>query len=154
VTFEALGTKSFKGTVAAISPTGTTTQGVVGYPVPITLSDAGGVRPGMTATAQIVTDQHDDVVLVANKAVTRSGSSKVVQVVTANGTESRAVQTGLSNDQNTEITSGLSDGDTVVVSSTTTTAKASVPGTNASAATGITSLTGGSSSQPPAGRLS
>ena len=114
----------------------------------IALSEATGVRPGMTATAQIVTDQHDDAVLVPNKAVTRSGSSRVVQVVTSNGTESRSVQVGLSNDSYTEITSGLSDGETVAVSGTTTTARASVPGANTSGATSIGGLSGSSQAQP------
>ena len=107
----------------------------------------------MTATAQIVTDRHDDVVLVPNKAVTRSGSSRVVQVVTSNGTESRSVQVGLSNDSYTEITSGLSEVETVAVSGTTTTARASVPGANTSGATSIGGLSGSSQAQPqpPAG---
>src|SRR5207248_7905528 len=154
VTFEALGTTPFKVTVAAIAPTGSTTQGVVGYQVTIALSNPTGVRPGMTATAQIVSDQHDDVVLIPNKALARSGSTRTVQVVTAAGTESRTVQVGLANDQNTEVTSGLDEGETVVVLSTTTSARASVPGATASSATGITGLTGGgggAASGPPAG---
>src|SRR5439155_21842921 len=112
-------------------------QGVVGYQVSIQLQNARGVRPGMTATAQLVTDQRTDVLTVPNRAISRQGSSRVVQVVTPDGTASRPVETGLANDQNTEVVSGLSEGETVVIP--TTTARASVPGAGnaTAAATGL-----------------
>ena len=126
VTFDALGARPFDGLITAISPSGSTTQGVVGYQVGIELRNVRGVRPGMTATAQIVTDEHDDVLLVPNRAVSRQGNSRVVQLATPNGPQSRVVEVGLSNDQSTEITSGLVEGDTVLLPATA--ARPSVPG--------------------------
>src|SRR5262249_29699246 len=130
VTFDALGQQKLDGKVSVIAPTGATTQGVVGYQVIIELDGAQGVRPGMTATAQIVKDEQDDVVRVPSGAAPRQGANRVVQVLAADGTtETHTVQVGLTNDTSTEIVSGLDAGDKVVLPSTT--ARASVPGAGA-----------------------
>jgi len=182
VTFDALGGRPLQGTVTAISPTGTTTQGVVGYQVSIVLRNARGVRPGMTATAQITTAERDDVLMIPNRALARVGQASggqgqapgaaqgqapgsaqgqqraaggqgqgrfggaggqaaggvegapvqnagrpaQVRVVTPNGVDTRTIQVGLANDQNTEVISGLEEGDEVVLP--TTAARAAVPG--------------------------
>jgi hypothetical protein len=56
------------------------------------------------------------VLVVHNNAVTKTGTQGTVQVVTGNNTtEKRAVQIGLADWQNTEITSGLSEGDKIIV---------------------------------------
>ena len=83
----------------------------------------------MTATAEITYAQADNVLSVPNRAVTRQGRDRFVQVMTATGVAQRQVQVGMANDQSTEITDGLSEGDEVVIP--TTTARAAVPGANA-----------------------
>jgi RND family efflux transporter MFP subunit len=129
LTFDALPNRRFQGTVSAISPAGTTSQGVVGYQVSIALRNADAVRSGMTATAEIITAQRENVLLVPNRAVTRQGQDRVVQVLTPSGPLARKVTVGMTNDQNTEITDGLEEGDEVVLP--TTTARAAVPGARA-----------------------
>jgi HlyD family secretion protein len=179
LTFDALSGRRFTGTVASVAPTGTTTQGVVGYQVTIELPEGRGVRPGMTGTAQIVTDQRTDVLMVPNRALTRAtatgpgqpagaartgtaggtqraaaqspasgetaqqpGRAGQVSVLAADGTQqTRAIRVGLANDSNTEVISGLEEGDTVVLP--TTTARASVPGAN--------NVTGGLGGAPTGG---
>jgi RND family efflux transporter MFP subunit len=80
VTFDALTGRRFPGSVRSVSPSGTTTQGVVGYLVGIDLANSQGVRPGMTATAQLVTGQREDVLIVPNRALTRAtGASGAAQ---------------------------------------------------------------------------
>ncbi len=75
----------------------------------------------MTATANIVYAQQDGVLTVPNRAIRRQGRDQVVDVLTPGGTlETRTVQRGLSNDQTSEITSGLDEGDQVVVPTTAT----------------------------------
>jgi macrolide-specific efflux system membrane fusion protein len=66
------------------------------------------------------------VLLVPNTAIPKSGTQSTVQVVTGNttATEKRIVQTGLADWQNTEITSGLSEGEKIIVPKTTTAAAA------------------------------
>jgi hypothetical protein len=126
VTFDALAGRPFNASVIAISPAGTTAQGVVGYLVSLGFQTPLGIRPGMTASAEIVHTQRDDVLMAPNRAITRQGRDRVVQVVTPTGNETRRVQVGMANDQNTEIMGGVAEGDEVVIP--TTTARASVPG--------------------------
>ncbi len=133
LTFDALPGKQVSGTVSVVAPVSTTTNGVVNYSVEISLdpqqAQAAGVRPGMTATASIVTESHPNVVEVPNRAIKTQGRTKTVQVLDASGkTETRTVQTGVSNDQFTEIVSGLQAGEKVVIPTTSTAPIGRVPG--------------------------
>jgi RND family efflux transporter MFP subunit len=141
VRFDALGNRPFQGQVIAIAPSGTTSQGVVGYQVSIELRNARGVRPGMTAAAEIVHTQKDGVLLVPNRAITRQGRDRTVQVVSGAGTETRKVEVGMNNDQMTEIVSGLNEGEEVALP--TTSARAAVPGARAPGAGGGTFVQAG-----------
>ncbi|GAB4423392.1 MAG: efflux RND transporter periplasmic adaptor subunit [Chloroflexi bacterium OHK40] len=119
------------GTVTGIAPEATRSeQGTTTYEVTVTL-DAGsaGVRPGMTAVADIVTEEKADAVLVPRRAVRAEGGRSYVYVPNPNlrpqpaipGQEApppgdrREVTVGLSNSEFVEILSGLSVGDEVLV---------------------------------------
>ncbi|HVG95548.1 MAG TPA: efflux RND transporter periplasmic adaptor subunit [Chloroflexota bacterium] len=132
LTLEALPGQRIPGAVAVIAPVGTVTQGVVNYSVQIQVdpSRARGIRPGMTASAQIITESKEDVVSVPNRALRTQGRTRTVEVLDAEGkTAPRQVQTGLANDQMTEILSGVQPGDRVVIPATTAaSANARVPG--------------------------
>lgn len=74
------------------------------------------LRQGLTVTVSITIAERQDVILVPNAAVTTTGGQSYVQVVDASGqTEQRQVETGLNDWQNTEISSGLSEGEPVLV---------------------------------------
>ncbi len=142
VTFDALAGRRFPATVTAIAPAaGNATQGVVSYLVSLGIQNPRGVRPGMTATAEITYAQADDALSVPNRAVTRQGRDRFVAVMTPTGPVPRQVQVGMSNDQLTEITEGLSEGDEVAIP--TTTARAAVPGANAGQRPGNATFGGG-----------
>jgi len=80
------------------------------------------LRQGLTVTVSIIVASRTNVVLVPNAAVTKQGGQSYVNVVSASGAlEKRVVQTGLSDWQNTEITSGLTEGEKVSVPQGTTT---------------------------------
>ena len=80
------------------------------------------LREGLTITVSIVIAQRNDVLLVPNGAITSQGGQTYVQVVLPDDTiEDRAVTTGISNWQYTEVTDGLSEGEKVVVLQGTTT---------------------------------
>ncbi len=120
VTFDAIPGQAFQGKVTAVSPVGTTTQGVVGYQFSVTIDSRDRTLPaGMSAAISIVVDRKDNVLLVPNRAVRTQGRAKMVEVMAGERTELRTVQTGASNDQSTEITSGLEEGEQVVIPSTT-----------------------------------
>lgn len=129
VTFDALAGRPMQGRVIAVAPSGTLTQGVVGYPVAVELRNARGVRAGMTATAEIVYQSKDNVIAVPNRAIVRQGRERFVDVQTATGTERRRIEVGMANDQFTEVTAGLNEGETVILPQTA--ARASVPGAGA-----------------------
>ena len=76
---------------------------------------------GMTATVTIPVESRTNVVLVRNRAISRSGGQTVVKVTKDGVIESRSITTGLSNGTNTEVVSGLSEGEQVVIPQTTTT---------------------------------
>ena len=120
VTFDALPDKRLQGKVIAVAPAGTTTQGVVSYLLSVGIDPQGQTLPtGMSSTLSIETDRKDNVLLVPNRAVRIQGRAKVVEVIAGEKTEMKTVQTGASNDQSTEITSGLEAGEEVVIPSTT-----------------------------------
>jgi macrolide-specific efflux system membrane fusion protein len=131
ITLEALPGQQFNGKVSVVAPTGTVTQGVVNYTVQIQLdpAQAQGIRPGMTATAAIVTASKSGVVLVPNRAIRTQGRTKTVQVLDQEGkTQTVPVQTGMANDTITEITSGVQAGERVVIPTTSTAQVGRVPG--------------------------
>ncbi len=76
------------------------------------------LKDGLSATVTIPIQQKDNVLIVPNRAITRQGGNTTVQVVKDNNTatpEVVSVKTGLSDGSNTEIVSGLNEGDQVLV---------------------------------------
>jgi HlyD family secretion protein len=104
--------------VSYIAPAAETSNGVVTYAVRVSFPDeAASVKVGMTANLSILTAQKDGVLLAPNSALLPKGAGRVVQVPDANGaTREVDVQTGLTDGTNTEITSGLSEGQQVIAS--------------------------------------
>jgi multidrug efflux pump subunit AcrA (membrane-fusion protein) len=87
--------------------------------------------PGMNATVMIIIDQAQDVLTVPTTAVQTEGRGKYVTVQKDDGsTEKVTVETGLSDDSNTEITSGLEEGQTVIIPSSTSTSSSSSQNTS------------------------
>jgi RND family efflux transporter MFP subunit len=73
--------------------------------------------PGLYADAQLALDRKVDVLTVPVQALNHEGNKTTVSVVDANGQlEDRTVQLGLQTASDAEVTSGLHEGDQVVVS--------------------------------------
>ncbi|MBG0784455.1 MAG: efflux RND transporter periplasmic adaptor subunit [Anaerolineaceae bacterium] len=77
--FDAYYEDTFSGEVVEISPVGSSIQGVVEYAVRIQLEDGDGkIKPGMTASVNIIVEEKDDVLVVPNSAiVTLDGQEQV-----------------------------------------------------------------------------
>ena len=106
-----------KGRVIDVSPTGTEVGGVVNFPVTIALETAGsgGVRPGMSVSARIVTQIRRNVVRIPSAAVS-GGERPTVMVREPSGTLTRRpVELGLEGPTLVEVRSGLRAGDRVLV---------------------------------------
>ena len=96
-------------------------QGLQSGQAPTMMPEDFQLREGLTVTVSILVDEKTDVLLVPNSAITRREAQSYVQVVPADGApEERAIQTGISDWQYTEVTSGLSEGEQIVVPQGTT----------------------------------
>ncbi len=73
------------------------------------------LKDGLTATANIIVDSKDGVLLVPNRALIFQSGQQQVQVLVNGQIQDRVVKTGLANEQFTEITDGVSEGDQVVL---------------------------------------
>ncbi len=82
---------------------------------PATASGDLKLAEGMTVTVSIITAAKNSVLMVPTQAVISQGGGTLVQVLNNGATEERPVQTGISNWQYTEIASGLSEGEQVIV---------------------------------------
>ena len=119
VTFDAVPGQTFSGKVVAVAPSATLQSGVATYLVSISIADPGPVKPGMTGNASIVYGEQANALVVPNRAIRTQGRSRVVEVLVDGQRESRQVKVGVSNDQMSEITEGLAEGDEVIIPSTT-----------------------------------
>lgn len=127
LTFDAFSADDkYTGQVTFIDPAQTALDGVIYYRTEITFNPAqfpaNTVRPGFSANLDIVT-QEKTAQAVPVQAVKDAGDKgKKVDVLVGEGkdahTEERFVQTGLVGDEYTEILSGLTEADRVVLSVT------------------------------------
>lgn len=106
--------------VTDVAATATTNQGVVNYIVTVTLNQGSvPVKIGMTANANVVVTKLDNVLMVPNRAIRASNSKRLVTVQNADGkTQEVEVKLGMANDQETEVVSGLSEGQQVLIYAT------------------------------------
>lgn len=114
---------TFTGYVDKISIAGTTSNGVTTYPVTIVIEDYGDLLPGMNVNAEIVLEENDNALSVSAAAINRGNTVLVTSdsPSAANALDQTApdgyvyvqVETGISNDDYIEVTSGLQEGDTV-----------------------------------------
>ena len=171
VSLDALSELSFPAKVTAIAPTATVSSGVVTYKVTVkltslvptgsmasdstqkttpttTATQSVSLKDGLSAVVDILVQGKTQVLLVPSRAITKQGTNTVVQVInsaaTINGaaTETRLIKTGISDETYTEITSGLSEGEKVLItlsssSSSSTSSSSSSQGGNGMAGLGL-----------------
>ena len=118
------------GELSAIAAIATVKSGVVSYPVTVQVTLPPGVelREGMSATASIVTEEKNGVLLVPNQAIGGSSSKPVVKVMVGGKVEERQVKLGISNNLQTEVVEGLKQGDVVVIETAAGTTTTTQPG--------------------------
>ncbi len=115
VTLDALPGVELGAHVSQISTIGTSSSGVVSFNATLTFDQSDGrVRPGMSASASVIASQAQGVT-VPNAAVSGAGSLGTVDVLRNGKTVSQQVVVGLRGDSRTQVISGLSPGDQVVI---------------------------------------
>ncbi|OGY19604.1 MAG: hypothetical protein A2900_00635 [Candidatus Chisholmbacteria bacterium RIFCSPLOWO2_01_FULL_50_28] len=121
IVFDSLSQKTFTGKVVTIDKIGTTSNNVTSYSVNILLSTgSSAILPSMAATANIIVETKSEVLLVPSAAVQTQGEQTSVRVLRNGREEQVPVTVGISSDTQTEIVSGLSEGDMVITGSAST----------------------------------
>lgn len=117
MTLDALSGKTFTGKVLVVDTNGTVSSGVTTYPAVIVFDSATeDIYPNMGVSVKIITSIEDNVILVPSAAVQNSS----VQVMKNGKINSVDVEVGGSNDTQTEIISGVNEGDVLVTGTTST----------------------------------
>ena len=73
----------------------------------------------MSVTANIITDIRQDVVIIPNTAIKQRDDTNYVEVVISGTSQQRMIQLGLTDDTNTEVISGLTEGETIITQTVT-----------------------------------
>ena len=116
IILDALPDKELKGKVTFVSNSATVEAGVVFYKTTITLENPDKeLKDGMSATAEIIIDRRDNVLLIPNRAIRGSWENPWVEVITDSEIEHREVSLGMDDGINTEVLSGLEEGEKVVL---------------------------------------
>src|SRR3989344_3322004 len=131
LTMDAFPGKTFTGKVLSINTNGSVSSGVTTYPTVIQFDTAvEGVYPNMAVSTTIITSVKDNVVLVPSAAITTANGESTVRVMRSGQPETVMVETGSSNDTQTEIVSGINEGETVVTGNSSTGTKTATTGTS------------------------
>ncbi|VAX16923.1 Probable Co/Zn/Cd efflux system membrane fusion protein [hydrothermal vent metagenome] len=124
VSVDAYPDKSFEGVVRRIYPTGETSDNITVFKVKIEVldlsTDKAPLRPKMTANVDIIIDRRENTLIIPEDALRAEDSQAgklSVLVKEGEKTVKRKVTAGLSNGFETEILTGLKEGETVVVGS-------------------------------------
>lgn len=159
LTFDAVSDITIAGQVAQIDTIGTATQGVVSYGVQINFSTQDDrVKPGMSMRAEIIVNTKQGVLTIPTQAIKTSGNQSYAEVLdpaqinpASTGSaqvsskispRQQPVVTGLANDTETEIVSGLNEGDLVITQTINSTA-GTAASSQSSSGIRIPGITGG-----------
>ncbi|RZT17087.1 macrolide-specific efflux system membrane fusion protein [Kribbella sp. VKM Ac-2569] len=112
VTLNAEPGTTLTASLATVSPTPTTTNGVVSYSATFSLAKLpANARMGQTANVTVQTAKAANALYVPSMAIATSGTTYTVTMADGSGT--REVQVGVRGDSYTQITSGLNEGDQI-----------------------------------------
>ena len=139
LTLDAFPNKTFTGKVAAINTNGSVSSGVTTYPTTIVFDKTTieSIYPNMAVSAKIITDIVTDALLVPTSAIQITNETSTVKVIKEGKLSTVTVEVGKANDTQTVITSGLSEGETIVTSTTSTITDSTSTGTSLFGNTGF-----------------
>lgn len=119
ITAQAVDGEVYEGVITKVGINGTTTNGVTTYPVTVEITKTDGLLPGMNVDVSIVVESKSSVIAIPSEAVERGDK---VLVKTKDGTTGEGapegyaymdIETGISDGDYVEVTSGLKAGDSV-----------------------------------------
>jgi len=112
--------KTFLGKVTKIAPLGVEKDNVTTFEVRVSIDNPGGeLKANMTANAEILLEEHKNVLTVPEQAVLydkeRNASVEVPDPKAENGRRKVDIKAGISNGTKTEVLAGLKPNDTVIL---------------------------------------
>lgn len=136
IKFSALSDKSFQGTVESIAETGTTSNSVTTYSVVVGVTNPSGIKLGMNATVTIAVESKTNALVIPAEALVESNNKKYVRVQATGSTTSGQsnnssstqqstssknfklveIKTGIETTDYIEVTSGVTEGEKIIVS--------------------------------------
>ncbi|HEY0576720.1 MAG TPA: HlyD family efflux transporter periplasmic adaptor subunit, partial [Pseudonocardia sp.] len=130
VTFDAIPDLERDGTVLSVAPGGVNISGVTNYYATILLTNTDPrLRSGLTSQAGVLVNSLDNVLVVPNSAIIRQGGRTFVNTP---GPDGKPVQTqfqpGLVGDNNTQVLSGLREGQEIQLPQATVSGSPAAPG--------------------------
>lgn len=125
VSYDAFPGQPYTATISSIDPAATQEGTIINYKIKALITDTDIIKPGMTANMAIVTAELPDVLVLPARVIKKNeaGASTVEKIIGTRGKRQKTAQilvtTGLKGDGDMiEITTGLSEGDTVLWRST------------------------------------
>ncbi|WP_097026532.1 efflux RND transporter periplasmic adaptor subunit [Clostridium peptidivorans] len=112
--FSALNNKEFIGTISTITPAANSTTQLFDVNIEIDNKD-NEIKSGMFANIKLSTNTKKNALIVKSEAVLQKEDKNIVYIVKDNKTMEKQVSIGIDNGDFAEITSGLSQGDKVVI---------------------------------------
>jgi multidrug efflux pump subunit AcrA (membrane-fusion protein) len=120
ISIDSIPDKTFAGKVIGVDRIGETVSGVTQYPAIIQLdSSSDEILPNLTASASIIIERKNDVLLVPSGVIQLQGGQNYAKALVDGQQQFVPVEIGLTSDTQTEIISGLDEGDLVITGTTT-----------------------------------
>jgi membrane fusion protein (multidrug efflux system) len=114
LTLNAQKSLTFEGHIKQINPSVDPKTGTVKVTVEVNQAPSE-VRPGSFVDVRLVTQQHDNALLIPKKALIEEAGEQYVFLINNGAALRRTVRTGFMDDENAEVLSGLSAGNPVVI---------------------------------------
>lgn len=124
LTLDSVSDMTFTGQVATVDRVGGASNNVTSYPANIKLdSSSDAILPNMVATANIVLDTLTDVLIAPTASIETQNGINYIKVLKNGKQELVEVTLGLTTDDGTELKSGLSVGDIVIIGTSNSSSK-------------------------------
>ncbi len=121
VTLDSIPGKTFSGKVISVDKIGAVSSNVTNYPAIIQIDSAtDAILPNMAANVSIIVETKDAALTVPSSAIQTQNGQSVVNVLVDGQSQQVPVETGIASDTQTEIISGLSEGEDVITGTTQT----------------------------------
>jgi multidrug efflux pump subunit AcrA (membrane-fusion protein) len=114
--------RTLRGKISSVAstaqPAGWWTGNIVKYDAIIQLPSAEGLKPGMSAAAEVIMAKHENVLMIPSAAVVETAQGAFCWVGTADQAQRRSLHLGDSNDVFVVVEEGLQEGDQVILNPT------------------------------------